>query len=74
MPVDRTALDSRLSVRYQTGVNEADEPIYSTRTLATVRADSSDEGLWTVATAINGLQKYVATEVRRTDNLVLIQA
>ncbi len=74
MPVDRIALNSRLSVRYQTGVNEDDEPIYSTRALANVKADSSDEALWAVATAISDLQKYAAAEVRRIDNSVLTQA
>jgi len=71
MPVDRIALNSRLSVRYQVGVNEEDEPIYSTRTLANVKSDSSDESLWTVAAAVSGLQKFTVAEVRRIDNAVL---
>ncbi|MGI6365194.1 MAG: DUF1659 domain-containing protein [Bacillota bacterium] len=74
MPVERVALNSRLSVRYQVGVDEQDQPIYSTRTLANVKSDGSDEALWAVAAAISGLQKYPVAEVRRIDNSVLAQA
>lgn len=74
LSVDRIALNSRLQVRYQTGVNEKDEPIYRTRTLANVKSNSSDESLWTVATAIAGLQKHNVAEVRRIDNSVLSEA
>lgn len=73
MPVTRVAMDSRLQVRYQTGANEQGDPIYSTRNLGSVRADSADQSLWAVASAITGLQQMPAAEVRRVDYSVLLE-
>jgi len=74
VPVESTALDSRLQVRYQVGVNEADEPVYSLRTLANVRSDSADENLWSVVSAVAGLRAYPIAEVRRIDNTMLTES
>ncbi|HBI55922.1 MAG TPA: hypothetical protein DG577_04540 [Firmicutes bacterium] len=73
MPVTKVALDSRLQVRYQTGVNEQGDPVYSTRNLGSVRADSDDQSLWTVAAVIAGLQQLPVAEVRRVDYAVLTE-
>lgn len=73
MAVNKVALDSRLQVRYQVGTGSEGEPLYSTRTLASVRSDSDDQGLWTVASAVAGLQKYPVAEVRRVDYAILTE-
>lgn len=73
MAVSMIPLDSRLQVRYQTGVNGEGEPVYSTRNLGSVRADSDDQSLWTVAAAITGLQQLPVAEVRRIDYGVLTE-
>ena len=67
LAVTRIALDSRLQARYQTGVNGDGEPVYSTRNLGSVKAESDDQSLWAVATVIAGLQQYPLAEVRRVD-------
>lgn len=72
MAVERIALDSRLSVRYEVGVNDVGEPRYSTRTIARVRSNSDDEALWTVAAAVASLQTFSVAEVRRVDNSELL--
>lgn len=74
MPVARIVQTARLQVRYQVGLNEEGMPVYRTRTLANVRADSDDEALWAAAAAISGLQKYPVAEVRRVDSAVLAEA
>jgi len=71
LPVERIAQDSRLQLRYQIGVNDEGEPLYSTRNLARVKSDGDDQSLWTVASVIAGLQKYPVAEVRRVDNSLL---
>lgn len=73
LAVSMIPLDSRLQVRYQTGVNGEGEPVYSTRNLGSVRADSDDQSLWTVAAAITGLQQLPVAEVRRIDYGVLTE-
>ncbi|MDD4658033.1 MAG: DUF1659 domain-containing protein [Eubacteriales bacterium] len=73
MPVTKVSLDSRLQVRYQTGVNEEGEPVYSTRNLGNVKADSLDQSLWNVAAVITGLQQLPVVEVRRVDYAVLTE-
>lgn len=71
MAVIKTALDSRLQVRYQVGVNESGEPVLNTRNLGNVRADSDHESLWLVAGLIAGLQQLPVGEVRRVDYGIL---
>lgn len=73
MPVNKTALDSRLQVRYQVGVNSDGNPLYSTRTVASVKSDSDDQSLWALASAVAGLQKNPVIEVRRVDYSVLTE-
>lgn len=73
MAVSKVSLDSRLQVRYQTGVNDEGEPVYSTRNLGSVRANSSDESLWVAAAAITGLQQLPVVEVRRVDYAILTE-
>lgn len=73
MPVNKIALDSRLQVRYQVGINSEGNPLYSTRTVASVKSDSDDEGLWTIASSVAGLQKNPVAEVRRVDYSVLTE-
>lgn len=73
MPVERIAQDSRLQARYQVGMSDEGEPVYRTRALARVKSDSDDQSLWTVASAISGLQKYQIAEVRRIDSSVLTE-
>lgn len=73
MAVIRTALDSRLQVRYQVGVNESGEPVFSTRNLGNVKADSDDESLWAIATVMTRLQQLPVGEVRRVDHGILTE-
>ena len=73
MPAIRVPLDSRLQVRYQTGVNVEGEPVYSTRNIGTVKSESDDQSLFTVATVIAGLQQLPVAEVRRVDYGILTE-
>lgn len=73
MAVSKVSLDSRLQVRYQTGVNDEGEPVYSTRNLGSVRSDSPDESLWLAATTITDLQQLPVAEVRRVDYAILTE-
>lgn len=73
MPVSRIDLDSRLQVRYQTGVNAEGEPVFSTRNLGSVKANSGDEALLSVAAVITGLQQLPVAEVRRVDHAILTE-
>lgn len=73
MPVSKVSLDSRLQVRYQTGLNDDGEPVYSTRNLGSVKAESLDESLWIAAATITGLQQLPVAEVRRVDYAILTE-
>jgi len=68
-----TAVPSRttLRLRFQTGLDENGDPIYTNRSFSNIKTDAADQGLYDAAAQIAGLQVHTLVDVRRVDEKYL---
>ncbi|MBY0099407.1 DUF1659 domain-containing protein [Mesobacillus maritimus] len=64
--------DSRITLMFETGLNEKGEPIFKGKSYANVRKEATADQLHQAATALGGLCAYPLSSVERTDNYDLI--
>jgi len=60
--------DSRMTLVFETGLNEKGEPIFEGKSYANVRKEATADQLHQAATALGGLSAYPLSSVERTDN------
>ena len=72
MAVVTVPQSSTLTVKVQTGLNAAGNPVYKNLNFASVKPSAADADVYAVGVGFAGLQKYPAVNVARvnTDNLV----
>jgi hypothetical protein len=73
MAVISTALGSRLSLVVQTGTDAQGNPELKTRTYNRVKASSTDDAVYQMATILAGLQKHPLYGVSRVNEVSLEQ-
>lgn len=71
MPVSSTAVDSVLTVSYQTGLNASGAPVVRQRSFPNVKSAALDQDVFDVAQALYGLQDYPVTGIRRDNRFEL---
>jgi Protein of unknown function (DUF1659) len=64
--------DSRITLMFETGLNEKGEPIFKGKSYANVRKEATADQLHQAATALGELCGYPLSSVERTDNYDLI--
>ena len=72
MAVVSTPLDSVLVARYQTGVSASGSPIIRQKSLTGIKAAATDQDVYDVVSALFGLLQYPLIEVRRDNQLDLV--
>lgn len=60
--------NSRLTLLFETGMNEKGEPIFKGKSYANVRKKATADQLHQAATALGSLSGYPLSSVERTDN------
>jgi hypothetical protein len=73
MAVQSLAYNSRLILRVQVGIQQGN-PVLRNRSFNNVKADVSDEAVYTVAQALGSLQKFPVVKVIRTNDEELSEA
>lgn len=64
--------NSRLTLVYETGLNEKGEPIFKGKSYSNIRVSATPDQLHQAATAIGELSANPLSSVERTDNYDLI--
>lgn len=72
MAVNKEALESRLLLLVQVGLDEQDKPILRTRSFSRVKPEVTDEDLHALALALADLQEHELYQVRRVDDSELL--
>lgn len=72
MPVQSIHYNSRLILRVQVGVQQGN-PVLRNRSFNNVKANVSDEAVYTVAQALGSLQKYPVVKIVRTNDEELVE-
>lgn len=72
MAVVKAPQSGKLTLKVQTGVNSAGNPVYRLRTFANVKAGAADSDVFAVAEGLASLQKNKLGDIIRQDvnNLV----
>jgi len=60
--------NSRITLVFETGMNEKGEPIFKGKSYANVRKEATADQLHQAATALASLCAYPVSSVERTDN------
>lgn len=71
MAVVSTALESKVQLAVQTGVDSQGEPILKNRSYSRIKADAPDENVYQFANLIAGLQKHPLYGVERINQIKL---
>lgn len=72
MAVQSLPYNSRLILRVQVGVQQGNQ-ILRNRSFNNIKANASDEAVFTVAQILGGLQKYPVVKVVRTNDEELVE-
>jgi len=73
MAVLATAVESRLRLVLQIGVDSEGKPQFKTRTYNRIKPAATDENVYQLATTLVGLQKHTLSEVNRVNEVGLEQ-
>lgn len=68
MAVVKQPYSCSMKLRYQNGVNAKGDPVYVNRTYSKVKVTATDQDLYDVAQALNGLQTNSLHSVCRVDD------
>jgi hypothetical protein len=74
MAVSKKQGASVLQITYSNGVDEKGNAKKKSRSYSKIRPNVTDEAIYTVATAIIGLQTHKALEVHRKEDAELVEA
>jgi hypothetical protein len=67
MPLQVQPVDSRLRIRYELGLNQEGNPVYSTRTYSGIKPESDDQDVYDIAVVLTGLQEYPVASISRVN-------
>lgn len=73
MAVVVTPSDSRLQIKFQTGVDENGNPVVKTKTLNGVKSAADNQDLYNAAQSLAGLQAHNLVAIRRIDEAELTE-
>lgn len=72
MAVQSIPYNSRLILRVQVGIQQGN-PVLRNRSFNNVKANATDNAVFTVAQALGGLQKYPVVKIVRTNDEELVE-
>lgn len=72
MAIEANVLNSRLQLRFNTGVDDEGNPITKVRSYGNLKSDADDQALYDVAAAIGALQSNTLEEVRKVQDIILV--
>lgn len=61
-----------IKLKYQSGVNASGDPVYVTRTYTKVKLGATDQDIYDVALALNGLQNNSLAGLFRVEDAELV--
>lgn len=67
MPVVVNPKDSKMRIRFNTGVDTDGKEILKTKTFSRIKSEAQDEDVIAVANELIGLQEYSAANIVRVD-------
>lgn len=72
MAVSKVAASAELTLKVQTGVNAAGQPVYRARTFRNLKPAATDADVYDIGAAVGALQAHPVAAVSRVDtgNLV----
>lgn len=74
MAISINPQDSRLRITYSLGIDEGTgKEITKSKSYSNIKHDATDEAIFTVATALIGLQKYPALNIERLDEKEIVE-
>lgn len=74
MSTSSNAMDSRVQIKFNTGVDETGKPVYKIKSLGGIKSSASDEDVMTVAQALAEIQEYTVAAIFRIDQAELVNA
>jgi len=72
MPVIVNPIDSKVRIRFITGVDTEGNDVYKTKTYSNIKGNASDEDVNEIVKDIVGLQRYAKAAVIRVDERELL--
>lgn len=73
MPVNAFITGSRLQLRLITGEDADGNPILSSRSYSSIRANATDDNVYQAGSTLANLQKFELGELRRINDYLLIE-
>jgi len=74
MAVTKTSQSAKLIIKVQTKTNANGEAVYAQRSISNLNPAVTDSDVYTVGSAVAGLQKYPVETVSRQDTAALANA
>ena len=74
MAVQTTLVNTGLSLRYKTGIDQNGKDIIKAKKFSNVKVTAVNQNLFDVATAFSPLMRYPALDVLRTDDSAIMNA
>ena len=74
MAVTKTSQSAKLIIKVQTKTNAKGEAVYAQRSISNLNPAVADSDVYTVGSAVAGLQKYPVETVSRQDTAALANA
>ena len=74
MAVQTTLVNSGLSLRYKTGIDQNGKDIIKAKKFSNVKVTAVNQNLYDVATAFSPLMRYPTLDILRTDDSALMNA
>lgn len=74
MAVNAVSQDSKIKLNLDGGVDQNGKQIVKSKTYSKVKATATNEDVYSVATALTGLQKLPVVSIRRIDEVELVES
>lgn len=67
MSLVKNSLETRVQIKFNTGIDETGKPVYRVKSLNSVKASATDEDVMAIAQALATLQQYSVVSITRVD-------
>jgi hypothetical protein len=72
MPLQVQPFDSRLRLRFEVGLDNEGNPVYSTRTYSGIKPAANDQDVYDIAVIFSELQVYPLVSINRVNETQLV--
>lgn len=74
MAVNAVSQDSKIKLNLDGGIDQNGKQMVKSKTYSKVKAAATNEDVYSVATALTGLQKLPVVSIRRIDEVELVES